>query len=182
MRPAAFSLALLVVALFGPSCFADTTGKGVFVDALVFGHASTSIDKVLAFAPVLATLKSSTGSTGEITVSVNRVVKFSQQPHCGRVAFSVVQESSKTTWANMGGQMNICEDGAPPWQACSGMFETLVRPGSTCPDGTKAHPTEEVENAVRAAIAAGGKTPEEVSKELHSTFDKRPAAEKEERK
>ena len=103
-------------------------------------------------------IQAKTGSNGEITVSAVRVLRFSEQPNCGRVSFGLYQESTKTFWGQFGGQINICEDGSPPLRMCKQSPSRLVAVDATCADNSRPIDTPEVESAINDAVAKGGLT------------------------
>lgn len=125
----------------------------VFVQALVGGRSSKPLPVKAEFLSIEQAIHERTGDTGPILVEAVRVVRFRQQAKCGRVAFMVVQPSSHRGWTDLGGQINICEDGGPPWKVCPERPGVLVPPGRQCADGTTGVDTPEVAAAIRAAQA-----------------------------
>lgn len=151
-----------------------------FVQALVNGRAESAMPNSKAISPQIIALQKITNNKGPITLLGQRVKRFSQQQRCGRVLFIPYQAASNTAWPQLGGQLNVCEDGLPPWQMC-GNDPHLVPPGHKCKDGTLAHNTQEVEAAIQEAIAAGSAaTPSEwpKNKELISEPSNAPPAER----
>ncbi|NHR07789.1 hypothetical protein HA052_21600 [Chromobacterium haemolyticum] len=151
-----------------------------FVQALVNGSAESAMPTNKALSSQIMALQKLTNNKGPITLQAQRVKRFTQQQRCGRVLFIPYQAASNTAWPQLGGQINICEDGLPPWQVC-GNDPHLVPPGHKCKDGSSAHNTQEVEAAIQEAIAAGSKaTPSEWSrnKELKSAPSSHPESER----
>lgn len=127
----------------------------LFVRALTTGSASAPLPTEGKFSPAIKSLQTLTGDTGPIIIEARRIVRFQQQAHCGRVGFIIVQPSAKRGWPELGGQLNICEDGAPPWKFCKGLPNVLVAPNQACADKSPSLDTPEVAQAIRDAIASG---------------------------
>ena len=125
-------------------------------------------------------IKAATGSQGEISLIVVRMLKFKQQATCGRISFAPYQESTKTYWGQVGGQINICQDGSPPLRACKNAPSVLVPLDATCADNSRPVDTKEVADAINDAVAKGGLTGEEIHNRLMAAYKKKkPDAEKE---
>ena len=88
----------------------------------------------------------------------------SKQVHYGHKITPV--QSSHAVFPQVGGQINICEDGLPPWRVCQADPSKLVTPDTICQDGKAATDTPEVAQAIAQAQAKGGKTPEQLQAEL----------------
>jgi hypothetical protein len=95
-----------------------------------------------------------TGSADVITVEFVRIARFASQPRCGRVGYGLYQKSSNTFWGQLGGQMNICDDGAPPRRQCPGT-PVLVAAEMPCADGSRPVDTPEIRTAIARAVAGG---------------------------
>ena len=150
-------------------CFAvagQVSDNEVFVQALINGTARQPLPDRPAFDRVVRELQQQTGDAGPIMVNAVRITLFAQQTRCGRVAFVLAQPSSHHAWPTMGGQLNLCEDGLPPWQQCPATPGVLVPPNSTCADHSAPEDTAEVKEAIRAALAAGGLSKEQVRNSL----------------
>ncbi len=165
-----FSLALaLSLALAQSSANAAPDGpQSVLTLALTNGSASAKLDDNGQYAAAIAAIHKRTGDTGPVVVLARRVQSFKDQPRCGRVAFVVAQPSSKILWTDMGGELNICEDGNPPLRACKANPRKLVLPDSACSDGSTPVDTAEVAAAIRRATAAGGLDPREAARHVRA--------------
>ena len=124
----------------------------LFLQALATGESTAALPnpdpKLVQF------LQAQTKSDGPILIRALRVAQFKQQSRCGRIAYALYQASSNTMWPETGGQLNLCDDGLPPWQQCGDNPE-LVAPGTACPFGVKPHNTTEVQQAIDTAVANG---------------------------
>lgn len=134
----------------------------VFTDALTKGKASVELPNDQQFAPLVQAIRGRTGSNGQIMVFAKLVTRFKDQPSCGRVAFLVAQPSVNMAWDDLGGQLNICLDGLPPKKMCKSHPGELYPFGATCPDGTPAQDTPEVDAAIKRALATGGLSNDQV--------------------
>ena len=129
------------------------------VRALRDGHASAPLPESKGAQLVAQKIREQTGSAGDVTVEFVRIVHFETQPRCGRVGYGLYQHSSRTFWGQFGGQMNICEDGAPPQRLCKGQ-PALVAPDTLCQDGSRPIVVPEVQAAIARAVASGSMTGE----------------------
>lgn len=134
----------------------------VFTEALTKGQASVELPNDQQFAPLVQAIRERTRSNGQIMVFAKLITRFKEQPTCGRVAFLVSQPSAHIAWDDLGGQLNICQDGLPPKKMCKSHPGHLYPLGSPCPDGTPAQDTAEVEAAIKRALATGGLSNEQV--------------------
>ena len=164
--PIALSCILLCTTASAQS--AGAPASNAFVEALVTGHGHSPFPEGPAFASVLAALHRQTGDAGLIVVNAERVARFASQPHCGRVAYVVAQPSSHAVWSNLGGQLNLCEDGLPPLRQCHGRPGTLVPPTRRCADGSTPEDTPEVAAAIRASFERGYISADEARQRLHA--------------
>ena len=137
---------------------AGDESNNVFVKALKDGEASTPLPNEPRFAPMKKALQDKTGDAGEIFIKARRVVRFTQQSKCGRIVFAITQPSKNIAWVDLGGQLNICEDGTPPWRVCADKPASLVPPNGTCADKSEPQDTPEVKAAIDKALANGGLT------------------------
>lgn len=140
------------------------TEKGVFVDALVNKTATAPISSFPAIEASVREIQASTGNASPLEIRAQLLRRFSEQPKCGRVAFAVTQPATKTFWPQMGGQLNICEDGLPPLRMCPDRPSVLVPPNSKCANGHIAQDTPEVAKAIESALKSGNITSEQASK------------------
>ena len=162
------SCVLLCATASAQSAGSPAPTLNAFVEALITGRGQSPFPQSPAFAPVRQALHRQTGDEGPIVVDTARVARFASQPRCGRVAYVVAQPSSHTVWSNLGGQLNLCEDGLPPLRQCHGQPGTLVPPASRCTDGSPPEDTPEVAAAIRASVERGGLTAEEVRRHLRA--------------
>lgn len=128
---------------------------GVYADALKSGTAQTRLPYKAPLDQLTLKLQQMTHDAGPILVKAERVRYFQQQSHCGRVRFILFQPSSNTAWPELGGQLNICEDGSPPWRICKSNPMRLVLHTERCSDGSAPVDTPEVEQAIKEAVASG---------------------------
>jgi hypothetical protein len=133
----------------------------VFVRALVDGRSMAPMPNSPIFGPAIAKLKEQAGGDGPIVIQAMRLVRFNQQARCGRIVFGFAQPSTHKAWADLGGQLNICEDGQAPLRVCAGDAMALVPPGSRCRDNSAPVDTPEVAAAINAALASGNITGEQ---------------------
>jgi len=160
MKP--FLLIMTAITLATTQAFAQR--QSLFVQALKEGMASAPLLSDPRMEKTVAELQKSTNSSGEITVTAARLLKFTQQPRCGRIQYWIEQSSTKTRWTQLGGQINMCEDGLPPWLVCAD--QTLVPPGLPCRDKSTPVMTDEVKATIQAAVAAGGLTTNQIEQKL----------------
>ena len=134
----------------------------IFTEALTNGESTEPLPDDKNFGPLIKALKNNTGNTGPIVVKAMRIMKFEQQSNCGRIVFMIMQPASKTGWNDLGGQLNICEDGGPPLRMCKSHPGALYPFNTKCPDGTQSTDTAEVELAIKKALSTGGLSYEQV--------------------
>lgn len=146
---------------------ANFAGANLFVQALVEGQASAAPASTTATEPVFQRLRVSTGNPGPFLMVAKRLIRFEQQSKCGRVVFMLTQPGAHRGWPDIGGQLNICEDGNPPWRVCKKKPAVLVPHDQMCPDATPSVDTPEVAKAVATALANGGLSQEQVLKRLN---------------
>jgi len=165
--PIALSCVLLCAAASAQPAGAQAASNA-FVEALITGRGQALFPESPAFASVREALNRQTGDAGPIVVKTERVARFASQPHCGRVAYVVAQPSSHTVWPNLGGQLNLCEDGLPPLRQCHGRPGTLVPPTRPCADGSTPEDTPEVAAAIRASFERGYISADEARRRTHA--------------
>ena len=137
------------------SPLAMTVDQLTFVQALKLGHAEGPIPAEQPFPQVAAAMQARTGNMGPITVMSFRITRFDQQPNCGRIGFGLYQQSTNTFWGEVGGQMNICENGFPPSRVCPDEPNVLVPYNAPCANGKMSVDTQEVAAAIANAIKGG---------------------------
>lgn len=126
-----------------------------FVEALTEGRSKSELTDP-RFAKPIQELKAKTKSDSPIFVVAERIVRFKNQSRCGRIKFWTEQPSTNSKWEQLGGELNICEDGLPPWGVCSN--NQMAPMGAKCADGNQPQQTDEVKVAIQAAIDRGGVT------------------------
>lgn len=173
MRLTISALAVSAIALVLPAVghAADDSPKSVLTQAVVDGKANAPLDDNGQFAAAIASIKQRTGNDGPVMLYAARILTFKEQPRCGRVAYVIAQPSAHLAWPDMGGQLNICEDGQPPLRMCAGHPDKLVLANSLCPDRSTPADTSEVTAAIQAAVAGGSMTPEDASKMVRQQHD-----------
>lgn len=154
------SLFVLLSATFSLTASAQMSPDSPMVLALRDGRTRTALPESQGAQLVAQRIQRQTGSQGTVTVEFVRIARFVSQPRCGRVGYALYQESSNTYWPQFGGQLNICDDGAPPLRTCKGSAE-LVRPESQCGDGSFPVDTPEITAAIATAVAGGSMTGEQ---------------------
>jgi len=154
------SLLVSVAATFSLTASAQMSPDSPMVLALRVGRASTALPESQGAQLIAQRIQRQTGSQGAVTVEYVRIARFVSQPRCGRVGYALYQKSSNTYWAQFGGQLNICDDGAPPLRTCKGAAE-LVRPDTQCVDGSFPVDTPEITAAIAKAVAGGSMTGEQ---------------------
>lgn len=137
---------------------AGDESTNVFVKALKDGEASIPLPNEAGFSPMRKALQAKTGDSSEIYIKARRLERFTQQARCGRIVFAITQPSKNIAWIDLGGQLNICEDGTPPWRACPDKPTVLVPPNSKCADKSEPMDTLEVKAAIEKSLANGGLT------------------------
>lgn len=138
----------------------------LFVQALSDGAAAMPLPDQPELRDFRTRLEQQLGSQAPLELRAMRILRFKQQPSCGRVAFGLWQPQTRRVVAAVAGQLNICEDGRPPLQECPAKPGTLVPAGSTCldPSGQRhaAQDTAEVRQAIQGAVAQGGLSVEQI--------------------
>ncbi|MDF0506650.1 hypothetical protein POK33_38515 [Burkholderia cenocepacia] len=173
------SLALATSLVLAQS-FANAATDGpqsVLTLALANGSATAKLDDNGQYAEAIAAIHKRTGDNGPVVVLARRVVEYKEQPRCGRVAFIVSQPSSNIAWSDMGGELNICDDGNPPLRTCKGNPGKLVLPDSACADGSSPVDTPEVAAAIENAATAGGLDPREAARRVRNAASPASSAE-----
>lgn len=132
----------------------------LFVNALTQGQASAPLSPGQVNDRVSQILKSRTKSEGALFQETHLLYRFKEQTHCGRVEFFITQPSSQSVWREMGGQLNICENGQAPMQVCK--EGVLVPNGLLCPNHSKPEETEEIKASIKKALASGSLSVEQV--------------------
>lgn len=142
----------------------NTESLNLFVRALKSGSASAPLPHDGQFGPAIKTIQKLAGDQGPIMIEAWRISRFKQQALCGRVGFTIVQPSSKRSWPELGGQLNICESGTPPWRMCKDKPNVLVPPDQRCPDKSNSVDTPEIAKAIETALASGSLSEDQVRK------------------
>lgn len=132
-----------------------------FVAALKEGVAESTPPKDAMWDAAVRAIQNETGDTHEVTLRFYRIARFKNQPSCGRVSFAPYQAATNTFWGQLGGQINLCEDGSPPLKQCAGSGN-LVPHNRFCSDGSRPLDTSEVAAAIASAVKQGGITPEQM--------------------
>ena len=150
---------LILIALLGTSSILAVaqTSTNLFLDALTLGHSSALLPNSQINDKVIEMLRDRTQSSGPILQEAFLLYRFKEQLHCGRIEFFITQPASQSVWREMGGQLNLCENGEAPMQLCS--KGVLIPNGLTCPDKTKAVDTDEIKESIKRAVAQGSLTP-----------------------
>ena len=152
------------VAFAAMASFAHAQPISFFVEALQKGAASAPLPTEGPFKSGINAIVALTGKQGSIEILAWRIERFTQQANCGRVGFIPHQASSKTAFPEMGGELNICEDGMPPLRFCANLG--LVPFSAKCPDGAAPQDTEEVKAAIAAALSRGGLSQQQVARQI----------------
>lgn len=143
--------------------------SNAFTAALQDGIAFSIAPKDAHTLAAVKAIQATTGSDGDVSLSAIRVLKFKQQPTCGRVSFALYQESTRMFFGKLGGELNLCEDGSAPLRICKEAPNELVPADTVCADSRAPIDTPEVAAAINEAIAAGGLTGKDIQKRLHSS-------------
>lgn len=159
---AALAVTLTLASAAYAQAAAPKAMSDVFVRALVDGRAMAPVPDTPLFGPALEQLKRQAGGEGPIVIQAMRIVRFEGQAHCGRVVFGFAQPSSHKAWADLGGQLNICEDGQAPLRICGGEPRVLVPANRRCRDKSAPIDTPEVAAAIQAALVGGNITGQQV--------------------
>lgn len=146
---------------------ADDGVPHVLVQALLEGHASQILTREGPFGSIVKTIQARTGDTGNIEIVAARLLRFKQQPDCGRVVFAIAQPSSHRAWSDMGGQLNLCASGSPPLRSCDDSAERLVLPDALCRDGKPPRDTPEVASAISQALRSGSLSQQQLQDRLN---------------
>ncbi len=149
--------------------------NGVFAQALIEGTASAPVPSHAQLAPMIQSLQAQTHDTGPVMIQAKRLFRFKQQAHCGRVLFSLAQPSSNTVFP-IGGQLNVCEDGLPPWRVCKDNPGILIPSQDRCPDNSEPQDAPEVAQAIKDALAKGDLSHDQVLQQLKDAAAKKGAA------
>lgn len=136
----------------------------LFVEALQSGRASSPLPVDRPFKSGVAAIEARTGRHGQVEILAWRIERFTQQSKCGRIGFIPYQATSNSAFPEMGGELNICEDGMPPLRVCANVG--LVPYTAKCPDGTAPQDTDEVKAAIAAALSRGGLTQQQVARQI----------------
>ncbi|WP_175816904.1 hypothetical protein [Burkholderia diffusa] len=142
--------------------------QSVLTLALANGSASAPLDAHGQYAQAISAIQTRTGDHGPVVILARRVAAFKEQSRCGRVAYIVAQPTSHIAWTDMGGELNICDDGNPPLRMCKAQAGKLVLPDSVCPDGAAPVDTPEVSAAISSAISAGGLDPRAAARRVRA--------------
>lgn len=140
-----------------------TDSNNPFVVALMHGKSQTPLTRTQETEQLYASVARLTGRNEPLSMTAWRLERFSAQRSCGRVAFGVTQGNQ--IFSQLGGQLNICEDGRPPWKTCTSS-KAMVPPESKCPDGSAAQDTPEIKAAIDRALASGSLSQEQVKATL----------------
>ena len=168
-------LIFIGAALVAPLTHAQGVENGVFAQALIEGAASTPVPTQEQLTPVIQALQAKTHDTGPVMIQAKRLFRFKQQARCGRVIFSLAQPTSNTVFP-IGGQLNVCEDGLPPWRVCKDNPSILIPPQDRCPDNSEPQDTPEVAQAIKDALANGDLSHEQVLQQLKDAAAKKGTA------
>lgn len=167
LRAAACGSLCCVAGVVVSQGLAPSLPTNLFVQALSDGAAATPLPDRPEYRSVKAQIEQMLGSQAPLELRAMRILRFKQQPSCGRVAFGLWQPQTRRVVAAVAGQLNICEDGRPPLQECPARPGTLVPTGSICTDPSgQRHPaqdTAEVREAIQAAVAQGGLSVDQIS-------------------
>jgi len=167
---------LIVAVLSTPITQAQQiTRTSVFAQALIEGSATSPLPSYKQLDAVVQTHQKKTHDTGPVLIQAKRLFRFQQQSRCGRIIFSIVQPSNGAVLTN-GGQLNVCEDGLPPWRICKNNPKILISPQDHCSDNSELQDTPEVEQAIKTALANGDLSQIQVSQQLKDAAAKKGAA------
>lgn len=158
-------LACAMVLALPMTAFAlDDSTKALMMEALTRGTAEMPLEADGAYARAVAAVRAHTGDSGPVVLYAQRVRMFKDQPRCGRVRFVVGQPTAHQAWPEMGGQLNLCENGDPPQRECRNAPGKLVLASARCADGSAPVDTREVKQAIDDAVAAGSLRPQDAAK------------------
>lgn len=165
MKNITIALLCLSATFAVPALSQDAAQNGVFAQALIDGTASAPIPANEQLYGWIQEIKAHTHDAGPIMIQAKRLLRFKQQPRCGRILFSVTQPSSGVVLP-IGGQLNVCEDGSPPLRSCKDRPDRLVLPQERCRDGSEPQDTPEVDKAIKDALANGDLSQKQVEQQL----------------
>jgi hypothetical protein len=160
-KQALFCGLLMAATLLPAPGVAQPFETNVLVLALTQGSASAPLPDEPLLQRALQAIRARTGDPGPFEIEAKRVARFSSQQRCGRVAFAVAQPSSHHVFPQLGGELNLCEDGQPPLRHCADNPGTLVPATAHCRNGAQPVDTEEVAAAIQASVSRGGLLPQE---------------------
>lgn len=163
------ALCLFAMLMVGNVVYATDSSISVFTAALINGEASAPLPPNPEIERMAQAMQEKTHNTGPLMIQARRVLRFKQQSQCGRIVFFIAQPASGTEWKHLGGQLNICEDGTPPWRICKNDPNRLIPPDGSCPDQATPQDTDEVAAAIQAAIDSGSLSQEQVKKTLEES-------------
>ena len=143
-----------------PSFASNSDLMNVFSRAIVDGAASAPVPDLPEFKNAIKVVETRTGSDAPLVIYARRVIRFSHQPRCGRVVFIIGQPATHTAWKDMGGQLNICDNGDPPLRMCKSAPNKLVPFDAACAGGASPVDTPEVSAAIHEAVSEGSVTPQ----------------------
>ena len=170
MAVLAFTAVLIATkAIAGTAQSPQLQGMTIFELALVQGSAIGPVPADDMLASSMRALQHKTGAPGPFAIKAVRKLRFKQQPSCGRIAFMVISTGTNTGWPQTGGELNICDNGAPPKRVCASAPNVLL-PLSLrrCGDGSEPVDAPEVAAVIQDALTHGGLSREQVRKTLGS--------------
>ena len=136
------------------------------VKALIEGQAQAPFPKEKGFERIEEMLKQRTHNSGEIIIQFQRISRFKEQAHCGRISMYAAQPATKSVWPEIGGDLNICDNGYPPLRICPEQPKILVTPDVNCQGGKSPVDTAEVKAAIANSLAHGGLTAEQANQKV----------------
>ena len=155
-------LSMLLVLIYTFAIADEIPGASIFVEALVNGSATMPLEDQPELKNLTSQLMRATKSDSPVQINAFLKKRFTQQKHCGRIVFFISQNGK--WWRQLGGQLNICEDGLPPWKTCDD--KKLVPFGEMCPNGAPPHNTAEIQAAISEALDQGGLSYQTVRSQL----------------
>ena len=164
----AFAASLIATkAIAGTAQSPQLQGMTIFELALVQGSAIGPVPADDMLASSMRALQHKTGDPGPFAIKAVRKLRFKQQPNCGRIAFMVISTGTNTGWPQTGGELNICDNGAPPKRVCASVPNVpLPLSVRRCGDGSEPVDAPEVAAVIQDALAHGGLSREQVRKTL----------------
>ena len=168
MAVLAFTAVLIATkAIAGTAQSPQLQGMTIFELALVQGSAIGPVPADDMLASSMRALQHKTGAPGPFAIKAVRKLRFKQQPSCGRIAFMVISTGTNTGWPQTGGELNICDNGAPPKRVCASVPNVpLPLSVRRCGDGSEPVDAPEVAAVIQDALAHGGLSREQVRKTL----------------